>query len=190
MLEDLTPAGLFSLAEQNHLRMEGMHLFEQGLTSGDTSGFVAFVEALIVQEPPRLQLLHDLAEDLQQRLLSLREYHFDVRERVIRTLQDNYRIDLTPLTPPDALERYHLLAAGDVMAFAAAQGTTFETADLPLVRKMVEASLQMAAQLHQDIQSTARLHQMVLDWFDAMSATVGRQYWTSRVLRQHDNLPL
>jgi hypothetical protein len=42
----------------------------------------------------------------------------------------------------------------------------------------VDASLRMAAQLHNDILLTARLHQMALDWMEGMSITVARQYWT------------
>src|SRR5262245_38004075 len=97
MLDDFHSLGLFSLAEQHYLRLEAMDLFERCLTEGKPDCLQAFFEQQISQEPPRLQLLRDIAEDLHQRLLSLREYHFDVRDRVMRSLHDDFKVDITPL---------------------------------------------------------------------------------------------
>jgi hypothetical protein len=108
---------LFSLAESSHLRIEAMQLFEQCLTNGDSSPLVGFIERQLVHEPPRLQLLREVAEDLQQRLLSLREYHFDVRERVVTALSESYAVDITPLTPSALLEHYHHLTPDEILAF-------------------------------------------------------------------------
>jgi hypothetical protein len=178
MLEPYTEHGLFSLAELNNLRLEAMHLFEQCLTSGDTSPLVTFIESQLVHEPPRIQLLRDLADDLQQRLLSLKEYHFDVRDRVIRTFSDQYGVDLTTVMPPDALSRYHQLTADAVLDYARSR-VSISDADLVLLRKLVDASLHMAAQLNNDVMLTTQLHTLVLDWMEGMNATIARRYWTS-----------
>lgn len=178
MLDQYMEHGLFSLAELNQLRLEAMHLFEQGLTNGDASALVTFIEAQLLHEPPRLQLLHDLADDLQQRLLSLKAYHFDVRDRVVRTFSEQYSVDLSPIMPPDALARYHLLTSEEVLEYARSHSAIAQ-ADMALLRKMVDASLQMAAQLNNDVHITTQLHTLVLDWLEGMNATVARRYWAS-----------
>jgi hypothetical protein len=180
--------GLFSLAESAHLRLEAMQLFEQCLTSGDPSELIAFIERQLIQEPPRLQLLQDLSDDLQQRLLSLREYHFDVRDRVVRTLSDSYGVDITTLAPPNDLENYHHLPADDILSFVRERCTTLGDKDLILLRKLIEASLQMASQLDSDIQLTTQLHNLVSDWLGGMHATVARQHWATTAATQPKTL--
>ena len=180
MLENSMGHGLFSLTELNRLRLEAIELFEQCLTNGDESALLSFIEQQVLSEPPRLELLREMADDLQQRLLSLREYHFDVRDRVVSTFNESYGIDITPLTPPATLERYHHLTASAVLAFASQMGAALSDEDSALLRKMIDASLQMAAQLHSDIQLTARLHQLVQDWLEGMSVAVAKQYWNAR----------
>lgn len=178
MLDNSTGRSLFALAESSHLRQEAMNLFEQCLTSSSEDPLVSFIELQLVHEPPRLDLLRDITNDLQQRLLSLREYHFDVRDRVVRTFSESYEVDITPLTPPALLDRYHLLTANDIFTFVREKGIILGENDLLLLQKMVEASLRMAAQLHNDILLTTRLHQMTVDWMEGMSIAVARQRWT------------
>ncbi len=178
MLDNSIGRSLFALAESSHLRQEAMNLFEQCLTGGSEAPLITFIELQLVHEPPRLDLLHDITNDLQQRLLSLREYHFDVRDRVVRTFSESYDVDITPLTPPSQLERYHLLTTGAILDFVREKGIVLDEKDFLLLQKMVDASLRMAAQLHNDIQITTRLHQMAVDWMEGVSITVARQYWT------------
>lgn len=168
---------LFALTELNHLRLEAAQLFDQCLTKGDLTPVIAYIEKQIVHTPPRLQLLRDISNDLQQRLLSLREYHFDVRERVVSTLDESYQVDITPLAPQAKLDRYHCLSPDDILAYVQEHTTALSEKDLTLIRKMVDASLQMAAQLYNDIQLTTQLFNLVLDWTEAMSVTVARQDW-------------
>jgi hypothetical protein len=177
MLDNVMDRGLFSLVETSHLRLEAMHLFEQCLTSGDESALVTFIENQLAQEPPRIQLLRDLADDLQQRLLSLREYHFDVRDRAVRTLDEDYHIDITPLAPPALLDQYHNLTPDAILAYIDQIGGHFSDDELPLIRKMLEASLQIAAQLQNDIRLTSQLHNLVLDWLEGINVTLARQQW-------------
>jgi uncharacterized protein YeaO (DUF488 family) len=180
--------GLFSLSELNHLRIEAMHLFEQCLTEEDETPLVQFVEKQLAHTPPRLQLLQDLADDLQQRLLSLREYHFDVRERVVRTIWNSYRVDITPIAPPADLNQYHTLSPTNIIAFVQKNTDHLSDEDSALLQKMVEASLKTAAQLHQDIQLTNHLHQLVLDWVEGMQATIARQYWNDIANNPHHDI--
>ena len=168
---------LFALTELNHLRHEAMQLFEQSLTQGNLTPMMAFIEEQLVHQPPRLQLLREVTDDLQQRLLSLREYHFDVRERVVSTLHDNYNVDISRLAPQAQLDRYHHLTQDAIIGYIQQHNTALKKNDLLLIRKMVDASLQMAAQLHNDIQLTTHLFNLVLDWTEALSASIAREHW-------------
>lgn len=177
MIENSRLEGLFLLAELSYLRTEAMDLFERCLTEGTPDHLMNFIEEQISRDPPRVDVLRELAEDLHQRLLGLREYHFDVRERVLRTLRDDFHIDLSPLAPANALERYHLLKPDRVMHFLHDQNPRLTHKDEYLLRKMVEASLEMAAQLHRDVVMTEDLFYCVLDWADGLSATLARRFW-------------
>lgn len=177
MLEYTLGRNMFPSAESHFLRIEAMQIFEQCLTNGDAEAMTSFIERQLLHDPPRLQLLRDMADDLQQRLLSLREYHFDVRERVVTMLRESYHVDITPLAPPALLDEYHHLSTGKVFAFIQACGVELSANDTAILRKMIDASLQMAAQLSNDIDLTTQLHTMVVDWIDGISATIARQHW-------------
>ncbi len=49
--------------------------------------------------------------------------------------------------------------------------------DLAILRKMIDASLQIAAQLYEDIRLTRELYNLILDWIEALSAAMARQHW-------------
>ena len=177
MLDDFRSMGLFSLAELSYLRMEAMDLFERCLTEGKPDCLQTFIEQQILQEPPRLQLLRDVSEDLHQRLLSLREYHFDVRDRVIRTLRDDFKVDITPIAPASALEDYHLLRLDNVLEYCQ-QNARLTSQDEVLLRNMLEASLEMASQLHGDVVMTEHLYTYIIDWLNGLNVTIARRSWT------------
>ena len=186
MLESVMGQKLFSLAESSHLRIEAMQLFEQSLTNGDASIMVGFIERQLANDPPRIQLLREIADDLQQRLLSLREYHFDVRERVVSTLSESYNVDISSLAPAAMLDQYHLLALDDIFAVIQESNPALSDDDLAILRKMIDASLHIAAQLHDDIEITRELYDLILDWIEALNATIARQHWSFQSLPQQD----
>jgi hypothetical protein len=188
MLESVMGRKLFSLAESSHLRIEAMQLFEQSLTNGDASVMVAFIERQLANDPPRIQLLREIADDLQQRLLSLREYHFDVRERVVSTLSESYDVDISPLAPAALLDQYHLLALDDVFALIQETNPALSDDDIAILRKMIDASLHIAAQLHEDIQITRELYDLILDWLEALSARMARQHWNAQSAAPHNKV--
>lgn len=165
------------MAELNQLRAHALDLFDRCLTEGNSAPIVAFVERLLAADPPQLQLLRDFADDLQQRLLSLRAYHFDVRKNVVKTLAEDYSVDITPLAPANAVDRYHLLDPQKVLAYVQEHGKALADKDLILLGKLVEVSIRAAARLQRDIELTTELQTLVLDWFDAHSSTIGRRFW-------------
>ncbi len=176
MLDQFRALGLYSLAEQNYLRLEAKDLFARCLTEGSPDYLLQFIEQQILAEPPRIDLLQEVAEDLHQRLLSLREYHFAVRDRVLRTLRSDFSVDLTPIVPPDALATYHRLNLDDALSFIARLNPAISSRDRVVLRELLEASVEMAAQLYEDVAMTEELFFNVMDWADGLSVVIGRCY--------------
>ncbi len=178
MLHDSPASGAFSLAELNYLRLQAMDLFERCLAEGRAHPLELFVEEQIAHEPPRLELLREVAEDLHQRLLTLREHHFDVRDRALRTLREDYKLDLSPLIPLNALDSYHLLDLDIALTFLRQQHDDLSKQDESTLRKLLNSSLDSAAQLHRDVTMTASLYDYIIDWVMGLNATVTRRYWS------------
>ncbi|MCB9457222.1 MAG: hypothetical protein H6671_14655 [Anaerolineaceae bacterium] len=177
MLEQHRVWGLFSLAEISYLRMEAMDLFEQCLTEGSPDHLKSFIDQQIVEDPPRVSLLREVAEDLHLRLLSLREYHADVREQVLRALHDDFSIDISPISPANQMETYHLLEAETIFAYLHQQSPRLNANDVAMLRKTIEASLQMAAHLYADVLMTQELYHYLRDWLDGLYAVNVRRLW-------------
>lgn len=171
-MNDFGMMGLSSLAEINYLRLEAMELFERCLTEGRPQLFEGFIEQQISREPPPLELLREVADDLHQRLVSLREYRADVLERAWRTLTVDF--SLQDGSRGDSLEEMqklaHQLRSADTHSHLAPD-------EVVMLRKMLDISLDTAAQLRDDLQMTERLHGYVSDWVNALNATIARRFW-------------
>jgi len=175
MLDGFKSLSLFAMAELNYLRMEAMDLFERCLTEGSPDVLTLFIEKQITHDPPRLELLHEIAEDLHQRLLSLREYHFDVRDRVVRMLRTDFQIDLNHFAP--ALENYHRIEIDQLISFVSLHNPRLSSNDLTMLRQVLDASIEMATQLHEDVSMTNFLFGFVMDWADGLSVAEVRRSW-------------
>ncbi len=165
-----------SMFDKQRILFEASEVFERCLTIGNEQEFLAFIERLIVNDPPLLSLLREIATDLQQRLLLLREHHFDVRDSVVRTLSEDYGVDIRPLCPNSEWESYHLLDVEAILEFGLPQVKPLDDDSEALIRKMVSASLRTAQQLYADMQFTSRMYTLVADWIEALSAEISRQY--------------
>jgi len=177
MMDDYDAIGLSSMAELNYLRLEAMDLFERCLTEGRTIFLEAFIEEQIAQEPPRLDVLRDVAEDLHQRLLSLREYHFDVMERTTRTLSDDFGLVMGAAIQAGSGEGVASLEPARVLSLVRDLNPNLSSRDETLVRRMLEMSAETAAQLREDIRMTEALFMYISDWVDGLSATIARRFW-------------
>ena len=51
---------------------------------------------------------------------------------------------------------------------------------------MIDASFHIAAQLHEDILITRELYDLILDWLEALSATMARQHWNAQSAPQQN----
>jgi hypothetical protein len=174
MLEHFNAFNLFSMAEQNHLRSEAMNLFERCLTEGTPHYLRVFIEEQIAAD--RIEVLRDVCEDLYQRLLGLRAYHLDVYDRALRALKQDYGVDLQALAPADT---YHLLALEEALSFILHENPASALQQKRHARRLLEASLELAAQLQRDIHMTEELVQSITDWMDALGAALARRYWAA-----------
>ncbi len=178
MQEEFDPLTLFAMAELNQLRVQALDLFDRCLTEGNPAPVVSFIERQVMGDPPHLQLLREFAEDLQQRLLSLRGNHFDIRERIVRTFAEGYGVDISALLPLNALAQYHLIAPQQVLDYTRQHAASITDNDLILLGKLLDVSIRTAERLQRDIKLTTELQTLVMDWLDALSSTVGRRYWS------------
>jgi hypothetical protein len=175
---------LFFVGELDYLRLEAMDLFERCLTEGSPNLLMDYIEAQIVCEPPRLDLLHKISEDLHLRLLALREFHFDMRDRVLRTLRDDFHADLSGAAPPQALETYHLLDLDSLMNVVVFQNPCLTAPEQTVLRKTLETSVEMATQLRSDVVMTEHLFVCLTDWIDALTTTEARRCWGNNLGQQ------
>jgi hypothetical protein len=162
-MDDYGMMGLSSLAEINYLRLEAMELFERCLTEGRPNALEAFIEQQISRDPPLLELLREIAEDLHQRLLSLREYRSDLLDRVTRTLTDDFGLQISGFTMGDPLTEIE-------KRLEDLSGDNLTEEEIILLRKMLDASLQTAGQLRED--------SYIVDWLNGLNATAARRFWT------------
>src|SRR5258706_13633890 len=147
MNEDFDPLSYFAMAEFNQLRSQAFDIFDRCLAENNPAPIIAFIEKQVTGDPPHLPLLRDFADGLHQRLLSLRVYHFDVRNNVIKAFADDYGIDITPLLPANAVDQYHELNVRELLDYAKTHGTDLTDKDVILLGKLLEASIQAASRL-------------------------------------------
>lgn len=160
--------------EMDHLRGQAITLYEQCLAEQGTQFLVNFIETQLADGPPPIVLLQRIADDLQQRLLSLRSHHFDVRKYVIDMLKEQQDMDITPYMPADALNTFHCF---DTLQVLEACGLKQSAADHKRLRRILETSRNIGKQLQIDIDITADLLRMVNDWLQALSMRYGRDEW-------------
>ncbi|SRR5258708_36392680 len=172
---DLDPLSLFAMAELNQLRTQALDLFDRCLAENNLAPIVAFIERYIQEDPPHLPLLREFTDGLHQRLLSLRAYQFDVRQRVLQIFTDDYGVEIGPMLPANA---YHLMKITQVLDYARKRGKDISDDDLLILGKLLEASVKTAGRLQSQIEMVDQLQMLVQDWLKALNATVGRRYWS------------
>lgn len=172
-MDDFGMVGLAALAEINYLRLEAMDLFERCLAEGRTDTLESFIEQQISRDPPRLELLREVADDVNQRLLGLREYRYDILERAWRMVQEEFDMLLEHIDQPEAIESLNFTAIEQASRLA--EHLSHE--ERVLLRKMLDTSRETAAQLQNDILMTERLYRYLLDWVDGLSVTFMQRYW-------------
>src|SRR5258708_8956951 len=178
MSDEFDRLSLYAMAEFSQLRAHALDLFDRCLAENNPAPIIAFIERQVSDNPPHLHLLRDFVEGLQQRLLSLRSSHYDVRVNVIKTFADDYGIDITRFMPANALAEYHLLKPSEVIAYVKQTPQAPAAEEILLLGKVLEASVRTATRLNMEIELTRNLETLVVDWLEALNATMGRRYWS------------
>lgn len=174
MMDDYSMMGLSSLAELNYMRLEAMDLFERCLTEGKPDSLIAFIERQISKDPPRVDLLREVAEDLHQRLMGLHDYYLDIWGRTISTLGSDYGLEFDRKVTSAPFSRFEV---ENILARVKEKNPPVSSQDETVLRKMLDQSVETAVQLRADIGMTERLYVYICDWVDGLSATIARRYW-------------
>jgi hypothetical protein len=170
---------LNSYDELNALRFEAMELFERCLVESAPDRLQEFVEQKIVQEPPPLQALTEIGDDMRHRLMALRQYYFDVRNRALQALRDELSIDLGMLLPLSMLEDYHLLNPAQVTDYLRQRGGKVDDDCVRLIEGIARDSILSAARIHRQILIAEYLHQYLTDWVTGLHIVTSRRRWHS-----------
>jgi hypothetical protein len=184
MQRDPDELGLFSLATFQTMRLEALDLFDRSLAESKPEYLERFLEQQVAQDPPSLELLSQIAEDVHQRLLVLRQRHFDARDHFRRTLQQQYGFDVSPFFPPDPLE-YHRLNLDEALRFIGDQQPEIR----PILRQLLQDALSNAAQLYVEMTLAEHLYSYVMDWLMALHIVSVRGAWADHV-RAADGSPI
>lgn len=172
-----THTDLLSMLELNHLRLEAINLYDRCLAEGNLLPLERFIEQQLAYDPPQIQLLTDIANDLQQRLLTLKAYHFDIRQKIVVMFEEMYRLDVTHLMPADRLDDYHLLQPERVLMYVIEQGVSIQEDERMVLLEVLRASRETAGRLYEDVLLTEKLHDMILDWIYALTVNSARAGW-------------
>ena len=111
---------------------------------------------------------------MNQRLLGLHEYYLDIWERTLTTLDSDFGLefDLKFASAP-----FHRFEVDTVIQQLQSGNPQFGGQDESVLRKMLDQSVETAAQLRTDIGMTERLYVYICDWLDGLNATIARRYW-------------
>lgn len=171
-----TDFNLQNLLYLRQMREEALNLYDYCLTEGTAAPLIKFIEEQISLDPPPLLLLYEISDDIQQRILVLRENHFDVRHQVVKAVQDLYQADVSRIFPSDKLESYHLIEVNEIIGDLQGQGISITDEEMVLLVNLLRKSRDTASQLQQDIHLTEGLQTMMHDWVQALTITIARDY--------------
>ena len=189
MSERLYAQDHLAAAEYLILRREAVETLDHCLMRGEDGEFIAFIEAQIANQPPRLDLLRDIAGELFLRLLTLRQQRLDVCDRVIASLRTDYGLDMTRSWPANSPEGYASISVDDRLIGAEGSLSDEAMQDLPLIRAMVQAAAEVVRQLSADIELTEQLHDTLGDWLMGLSSRSSRNLLSQHVLAEHRDEP-
>jgi hypothetical protein len=173
-MDDFGMTGLSSLAELNYMRLEAMDLFDHCLTEGKPDRLVEFIEQQISQDPPRIELLRDVADDFNQRVIGLHENYLDVWYGTLDTLKAEYGF---PVDQEFASRPFGDVDVEEMMGRLREHQVDPGNHNEMVLRQMLNSALETATQLRADIAMTERLYVYLSDWIDGLNATVARRYW-------------
>lgn len=177
---------LFYMLEAEHLRIQALDLYEQCLAQQGTAQLEQFIQAQLDTSPPPLLLFQRIADDLQQRLVSLQAHYFDARTYVVELLANQHNLDLRPFLSVEHPTRFHEFSTTTILQSIQQPLSTDEREKL---RQVLLTSRHIGYKLQRDIDLTSHLLQMVYDWSLAVSVGYARAHplWHTGILTQLDS---
>ena len=177
MLAELpSSAGYPELDNAEALMDEAHVLYERCLTQNTTEPLRRFIESQLAVQPPRIQLLREVADDLHQRLIVLREQYFEARDRLLYIIHQRFDLDMTPLIAPKP-EIYHQLPMDELINAICLQ-KPLSPDDEARLRRILKVAHAIANQVFNDAQVTDQLHRMLEDWLTALNTQSARRAGT------------
>jgi hypothetical protein len=170
--------GLFSLATFQTMRLEALDLFDRSLAEGSARYLEKFLERQIAQEPVPLELLSQIAEDVHQRLVSLRQRHFEMRDQIRRNLLQQYHIDLSTILPNDPFE-YHQVNLDEAVDFCLGANANLTEENQQALCKTLQEALESGERLYGETALADHLYNYISDWWMALHIVSVRGAWTT-----------
>lgn len=162
------------MVELNALRMEAMAVYERCLTECATAPFERFLERQLIQSPPPVALLNEISDDLFQRLQSLRQAQFDMRDRLLSAAQQGFHVELGATLPLRDIDQLAELQAHKVAGSRAFKLTAKNREALAV---LLEDTREAATRLSSQRTITEQLYSNVMDWATALHVLVIRDQW-------------
>lgn len=172
--DELDP--LLPMVELNALRMEAMALYERCLDDDSPLPFERFLERQLIEIPPPLALLNEISSDLFQRLQSIGQSQFDLRDRLLTVAARDFAIDLGAQLPLRDLQRFEYIQPAALSAVIA-------PGDQMALIHLLEQARQNATRLGAQRALTQTLYDNVNDWALALSVISVREQW--QISRRH-----
>lgn len=163
-------------ASPDPLRIQALDLFDRCLAQGDPTPIIAFIERQVYLQPPDLDLFRDFADDLQQRIVSLRSSLYELRDKLVTNCA-THQIDITVLLPAEALAEMHAVEPTQLLGLVQDRRPELSADVQQSLRLHIEETISTATQIHGDTEVTEMMYYLVLDWFDALCATSSRPEW-------------
>jgi len=162
------------MVEINALRMEGMALYERCMTESSTAPFERFLERHLVELPPPVALLNEISDDLFQRLQTLRQSQFELRDRLLYTARNEFQVELGEAFPLRELERFAYFGQEALNEHLM---RSLGAAERAMLIASIEDARQAALKLDSQRAITERLYEGVMDWATALHVITVRGQW-------------
>lgn len=170
-------AGLFSLAAFQALRLEALDLFDRCLAERKPEYLEHFLERQIAQEVPPLELLSQIAEDVHQRLQTLRQRHFELGDQVRWKLEQQFGIDSALFIPADLLD-YSPDKLDVFLHGVGCDGVQPGDSNCHALLLALQEARETSARLRADLNMADYLYQYLMDWLLALHVVTARGAWT------------
>lgn len=178
MLSEFKMPTANSFDELNARRLEALELLDRCLRDQTTGWLESFIERVVISEPLQVQLLNEVAEDVHYRLLALHQFHFDLRDQTVRTLRDEYGLNLHQLLSSPTLEDFHLLDADHTIRILCTQPHLTAT-DAARIRELLRSSIESAQRAHNEMQLARHLYDCIMDWVTGLRVLFLQRLWTA-----------